>query len=433
MAVKTKYQFYNRNNCSCSMPGVWRAMAYCHGAVVIFHSPKACAHIINTMDVSGYYRTWGANAKYQETPIPLLTSQLQEKHAIFGGIEELERCVRFAMEEYHPQCLVIANSCVAGVIGDNVEDLAASIRQEYGIHVIAINAYGFLDGEYFQGYFDTANKLLDEFCKVQEHIPRTVVLIGDHDGPSGNYAQEVTRMLHSLGIKVLCQFPGYLSVEEMETMTSAEASIVLGSRSKMFEGYAALATRLEEEYGVKAVQGVFPLGMSGTRQWLEAIGELFDVAEEAQELIQEEAQGLEQRMQRYLPVTRGHKVSMCLGRLLSNFDPQFILEIITHLELDLASIVLLEDYESREFRELQQVMAQYTQAHIYSYRDEAGSEALAQAELILTTHELKGLAVKQLFLPLFPKVAQAGIIDLMETIYRTISSKVKHGGIIYVK
>lgn len=45
MAIKTKRFINNVKNCSCSMPGVWRAVAYCNGAVVIFHSPKACAHV----------------------------------------------------------------------------------------------------------------------------------------------------------------------------------------------------------------------------------------------------------------------------------------------------------------------------------------------------------------------------------------------------
>ena len=38
------------------MPGVWRAAAYCSGAAVIFHSPRACAHVARSMDISAQYR-----------------------------------------------------------------------------------------------------------------------------------------------------------------------------------------------------------------------------------------------------------------------------------------------------------------------------------------------------------------------------------------
>ena len=38
------------------MPGVWRAAAYCSGTVVIFHSPRACAHVARSMDINAQYR-----------------------------------------------------------------------------------------------------------------------------------------------------------------------------------------------------------------------------------------------------------------------------------------------------------------------------------------------------------------------------------------
>ena len=106
------------------MPGVWRAVAYCQGVVVIFHSPKACAHVARTMDINAHFRTIADGRRENVGSVPLLSSQLEEKHSIFGGVERLESCIAFAVQEYAPQCLVIANSCVAGVIGDDVESVA---------------------------------------------------------------------------------------------------------------------------------------------------------------------------------------------------------------------------------------------------------------------------------------------------------------------
>ena len=38
-------KYINSNKCiGCSMSGVWRAVGYNPKVVVIFHSPKACAH-----------------------------------------------------------------------------------------------------------------------------------------------------------------------------------------------------------------------------------------------------------------------------------------------------------------------------------------------------------------------------------------------------
>ena len=49
MAVKTKWLLSSDCPSSCTMTGVWRAVAYDQGCVVIFHSPAGCAHVASTM------------------------------------------------------------------------------------------------------------------------------------------------------------------------------------------------------------------------------------------------------------------------------------------------------------------------------------------------------------------------------------------------
>lgn len=91
MAIKTRRFYSARKSCSCSMPGVWRAVAYMDGAVVVFHSPRACAHVARTMDINSQYRTLSENEREQWGSVPLLSSQMQEKDAIFGGVARLEK------------------------------------------------------------------------------------------------------------------------------------------------------------------------------------------------------------------------------------------------------------------------------------------------------------------------------------------------------
>lgn len=143
MAIKTRRFYSARKSCSCSMPGVWRAVAYMDGAVVVFHSPRACAHVARTMDINSQYRTLSENEREQWGSVPLLSSQMQEKDAIFGGVARLEKCLRFAIETYKPKCLMIANSCVAGVIGDDVESVAREVEEEYNVPILTVECCGF--------------------------------------------------------------------------------------------------------------------------------------------------------------------------------------------------------------------------------------------------------------------------------------------------
>ena len=59
------------------MPGVWRAAAYCSGAAVIFHSPRACAHVARSMDISAQYRAL-ANGAAEKEVVSLIIQAVPE-------------------------------------------------------------------------------------------------------------------------------------------------------------------------------------------------------------------------------------------------------------------------------------------------------------------------------------------------------------------
>lgn len=138
MAVKTKWLLSSDCPSSCTMTGVWRAVAYDQGCVVIFHSPAGCAHVASTMDLGNHYRITADGCPEKGDPVPLISSNLREKDSIFGGIERLHECIAYAVKTCHPECLVIASSCVAGVIGDDVDEEAREAEETYGIPVLSM-------------------------------------------------------------------------------------------------------------------------------------------------------------------------------------------------------------------------------------------------------------------------------------------------------
>lgn len=73
------------------------------------------------------------------------------------------------MKTCHPECLVIASSCVAGVIGDDVDEEARQAEETYGIPVLSMAFSGFLGGEYSDGYYKTMDAIMRRFFKKQDH------------------------------------------------------------------------------------------------------------------------------------------------------------------------------------------------------------------------------------------------------------------------
>lgn len=428
MAIKTKRFIASRRSCSCSMLGIWRAVAYCMGVVVIFHSPRACAHVARTMDINAQYRSLAEGCKESIASVPLLSSQLEEKHAIFGGIERLEGCIAFAVKNFHPQCLVIANSCVAGVIGDDVEAVAKETEAKYNIPVLSLDCCGFLDGEYYEGYYGITELLVKRFLKPCKRKPKTVLLLGDNGGPWGHYATEVTRILTSMGITVIGQFPGYMSFKDLARAAEAEAVIILGGRGQTHIGLTKIAVLIQKQLRIPYLD-IYPIGWGQTQAWIEAVGKLLHCEQEAKKTLQNERERFTAQCAKYLVQTKGKQTVLCIGRLLMYFHPAAVLSTIKLLQLNLTGIVLLDAYNAIEREEMLAEIKKYTSIPIYTAGE---SDALIQqADLILTTHELQNKEIKQIFLPMLPKVGVAGELEFMQVVYRTLCSKIK-GGVRYV-
>ena len=96
MAIKVKRAGVRRAQCSCSMPAVWWALSYARGALVIFHSPRSCAHVVREKDVGSFHRLVGAGTYAPPSPVPLLTSGIGEGDAVFGAAERLRADMDFS-------------------------------------------------------------------------------------------------------------------------------------------------------------------------------------------------------------------------------------------------------------------------------------------------------------------------------------------------
>ena len=140
MAIEVKRAGVRRAQCSCSMPAVWWALSYVRGALVIFHSPRSCAHVVREKDVGSFHRLVGAGTYAPPSPVPLLTSGIGEGDAVFGAAERLRACVRYAAEKYHPRAVFIGGSCVSGIIGDDTRAVAEEMEEELGLPVVALEA-----------------------------------------------------------------------------------------------------------------------------------------------------------------------------------------------------------------------------------------------------------------------------------------------------
>ena len=433
MGIEVKRVGVRRTNCSCSMPGVWRALSFVRGALVVFHSPRPCAHIAHGMDVSSFHRLTAAGTSVRLSPVPLLTSGLGESEAIFGGEDRLRECIRFAAEKYHPQAVFIANSCVSGVIGDDTKAIAEEMEAELGIPVMAVSAHGFLDGEYYAGYLDAARALVDRFMHPAERKLGTVALLGDCGGMHGEYAKELRRLLALLDLKVTAQFPSYLALDEMQAVPEAELIILLGRRmdDEKQGQLAELAEHMHERFGTPYLADVYAVGAEETKTWLRRVGALCHREDAAERAIASEEASFSAVVEKARADLAGRRCGLAIGRDLTWFQPEIILRLLNKAGVALSGIVLLDCFMPARREVMEEALRCLTDVPIYYEGDVAADEMLHAADFVLTTHELVDAKLRQLFLALLPSVGWSMERRLLDDMRQILHRHESRGGLIY--
>ena len=433
MGIEVKRVGVRRTNCSCSMPGVWRALSFVRGALVVFHSPRPCAHIAHGMDVSSFHRLTAAGTSVHLSPVPLLTSGLGENEAIFGGEDRLRECIRFGAEKYHPQAVFIANSCVSGVIGDDTKAIAEEMEAELGIPVMAVSAHGFLDGEYYAGYLDAARALVDRFMQPAERKVGTVALLGDCGGMHGEYVKELRRLLALLDLKVTAQFPSYLALDEMQAVPEAELIILLGRRmdDEKQGQLAELAEHMHERFGTPYLADVYAVGAEETKTWLRRVGALCHREEAAERAIASEEASFSAVVEKARADLAGRRCGLAIGRDLTWFQPEIILRLLNKAGVALSGIVLLDCFMPARREVMEEALRCLTDVPIYYEGDAAADEMLHAADFVLTTHELVDAKLRQLFLALLPLVGWSMERRLLDDMRQILHRHESRGGLIY--
>ena len=433
MGIEVKRVGVRRTNCSCSMPGVWRALSFVRGALVVFHSPRPCAHIAHGMDMSSFHRLTAAGTSVRLSSVPLLTSGLGENEAIFGGEDRLRECIRFGAEKYHPQAVFIANSCVSGVIGDDTKAIAEEMEAELGIPVMAVSAHGFLDGEYYAGYLDAARALVDRFMQPAERKAGTVALLGDCGGMHGEYVKELRRLLALLDLKVTAQFPSYLALDEMQAVPEAELIILLGRRmdDEKQAQLAALAEHMHERFGTPYLADVYAVGAEETKTWLRRVGALCHREEAAERAIASEEAAFSAVVEKARADLAGRRCGLAIGRDLTWFQPEIILRLLNKAGVALSGIVLLDCFMPARREVMEEALRCLTDVPIYYEGDAAADEMLHAADFVLTTHELVDAKLRQLFLALLPLVGWSMERRLLDDMRQILHRHESRGGLIY--
>lgn len=121
MKLKTKEPYVSTTNaCKLCRPlGACIAFRGIEGAVPFLHGSQGCATYMRRYIISHF-----------NEPIDIASSSLSEKHAVFGGGDNLKQGLKNVSRKYSPELIGIATTCLTETIGDDVPLLIKEYLRE---------------------------------------------------------------------------------------------------------------------------------------------------------------------------------------------------------------------------------------------------------------------------------------------------------------
>lgn len=194
-------------------------------------------------------------------------TQPDNTSVVYGTEDCLLETLKKFKENANPSVLLIENSCSVSLIGDDIAGIAR--KAELPFPTVCFDSGGLIGG-FSEGYKLAARNF---FKKIDLHKrdkvePKSVNLLGCSFSyfNGENDLQELKNVLNLAGYKVVACPGAGSTVEEMQTMTSAQLNIVLHEELGL-----ELARQLEKDYDIPYLSAGVPYGIEGTIKWLNRI------------------------------------------------------------------------------------------------------------------------------------------------------------------
>ncbi len=287
----------------CAFNGAATTAVHLTDALVIAHSPRACAfYTWQNISSPGRKNLFNRGILMPSAISPHFeSSEMDHASAVFGGLDKLRRQVLAALER-KPGAIVVISSCVSGIIGDDIRALEALSTPE--TPVIAIPADGDISGDYVTGIRDClhilAEKLIDRTAQPEQDCVNLVgeMAISYNNEPN---VRALRGLLAGLGLRLNCRFLGDAETSELRGFLKAPLNILDSESADNLE----LKDFLQREFGCRFLPGHLPVGMEATAAWITELGDFFGCPEKAEALNRRERESCEEALRALRPALAG--------------------------------------------------------------------------------------------------------------------------------
>ena len=234
-----------------------------------------------------YYRSH--LSRHFKEPCAAVSSSMTEDAAVFGGLQNMIDGLANAHALYSPKMIAVSTTCMAEVIGDDLQAFISTATQKGSVPADFDVPYAHTPafvGSHTTGYDNMLKGILEHFWKKREREPGTALnVIGGFDGYAVANNRELKRILDLMGVEytllsdVSDQFDTpsdgeYRMYDGGTTIEATKAALNAAATLSLQEWCTNKTLTYAESLGQKTAALHYPLGVAATDELLQTISEL---------------------------------------------------------------------------------------------------------------------------------------------------------------
>lgn len=255
---------------TCTLGGVLATITNVYRAIPIIHAGAGCGSNQMLSFRSGGGHQGVGYVGGMLTP----STNLAEDEVVFGGEAKLRNQIKATIELMDGDLYVVADGCIAGMIGDDVD----AIVREFDCSekpVVSVKAAGF-SGNTYTGYENVLGAIINQVLKPIPKERGLVNLIGFIPYQDifwrGNL-REIKIMLNTLGLTVNQFIGDFSGLVGLKQMAAAELTIVVSPWLGI-----SVAKKLEEVFNIPYLcYPNLPVGPKESSEFIRAVGKKLNI------------------------------------------------------------------------------------------------------------------------------------------------------------
>ena len=248
---------------------------------------KTLSFVHGSQGCVAYYRSH--LSRHFKEPCAAVSSSMTEDAAVLGGLQNMIDGLSNAYTLYSPKMIAVSTTCMAEVIGDDLQAFISTARDKGSVPADFDVPYAHTPafvGSHTTGYDNMLKGILEHFWKKRERTAGTSLnVIGGFDGYAVANNRELKRILDLFGVEytllsdVSDQFDTpsdgeYRMYDGGTTIAATKAAQDAAATLSLQEWCTPKTLAYAESFGQKTASLHYPLGVGGTDELLQTISEL---------------------------------------------------------------------------------------------------------------------------------------------------------------